>query len=179
MKGKKIDWKKILTAIAVIVVLYLLMSGKLSFLTGSDSLLPGTPEESAAASSEQGIIVVPSSSTAAPQHTTERVPTVPGTSAKPAQTTAAYVNYVFRNSKLLNEHFEKHGKEMGFANAKAYEKAASDVINNPDALTKTEKEDGDFVYYVETTNEFVILSKDGYIRTYFLPSAGKKYYDRQ
>lgn len=87
--------------------------------------------------------------------------------------------YTFRNQKLLDQHFEKHGIEMGFATAEEYEAAASAVINNPDALSKKEKEDNDFVYYVEETNEFVILSTDGYIRTYFLPSAGKAYYDRQ
>ena len=89
------------------------------------------------------------------------------------------INYTFRNSRLLNEHYEKHGIEMGFASAAEYEAAASAVINNPAALSKTEKDDGDYVYYVEATNEFVILSKDDYIRTYFLPSAGKAYYDRQ
>ena len=44
---------------------------------------------------------------------------------------------------------------------------------------KIEKEDGDTVYYVEATNEFVVLSTDGYIRTYFLPDSGKRYFDRQ
>ena len=90
-----------------------------------------------------------------------------------------YVAYRFRNDKLLSEHYEKHGREMGFETKGAYEQAASDVINNPKALHKLEAEDGDGVYYVEESNEFVILSKDGYIRTYFLPSAGKAYYDRQ
>ncbi len=90
-----------------------------------------------------------------------------------------YVNYEFRSEKLLDQHYHKHGIEMGFDSAEAYEKAASDVVNNPDALYKTEQEDGDGVYYVEDTNEFVILSGDGYIRTYFLPNAGKAYYDRQ
>ncbi len=90
-----------------------------------------------------------------------------------------YVWYYFRSSKLLNQHYEKHGKDMGFANAQEYEQAACDVINNPDALSKTEKEDGDLVFYVEDTNEFVVLSTDGYIRTYFWPDAGKKYYDKQ
>ncbi len=89
------------------------------------------------------------------------------------------VSYHFRNNNLLEQHFEKHGKEMGFETKEAYEKAASDVINNPKALFKTEAEDGDYVYYVEETNEFVVLSLDGYIRTYFLPSSGKKYFDRQ
>ena len=89
------------------------------------------------------------------------------------------VSYKFRSKKLLSQHYDKHGKDMGFSDMKSYEKAASDVINNPKALTKTEKEDGDYVYYLEETNEFVILSTDGYIRTYFLPDSGKKYYDKQ
>lgn len=62
---------------------------------------------------------------------------------------------------------------------KEYEKAASAVVTNPDALHKTEAEDGDDVYYVESTNEFVIVSTDGYIRTYFNPDAGIAYYNRQ
>ena len=94
-------------------------------------------------------------------------------------TPADYVTYKFRSKKLLDQHYDKHGKEMGFASAADYEKAASDVVNNPDALHKIEKEDGDDVYYVEATNEFVIVSTDGYLRTYFLPSAGISYYNRQ
>ena len=96
-------------------------------------------------------------------------------SAAPKET----VSYKFRSRKLLSQHYDKHGKDMGFSDMKSYEKAASDVINNPNALNKIEKEDGDYVYYLETTNEFVILSTDGYIRTYYLPDSGKKYYDKQ
>ena len=79
------------------------------------------------------------------------------------------IEYRFRSKKLLNEHYEKHGVDMGFESAADYEKAASAVVNNPDALHKTEKEDGDDVYYLKATNEFVIVSPDGYIRTYFNP----------
>lgn len=89
------------------------------------------------------------------------------------------VTYKFRNNKYLSEHYEKHGIDMGFASKEEYEAAASAVINNPEALSKIEKEDGDYVYYVEATNEFVVLSTDGYIRTYFLPDSGKKYFDKQ
>lgn len=92
---------------------------------------------------------------------------------------STYVEYKFKSEKLLNQHYEKHGKDMGFASADEYEKAASDVINNPDALNKLEKEDGDGVFYVVDTNEFVVLSTEGYIRTYFLPDAGRAYYDKQ
>lgn len=92
---------------------------------------------------------------------------------------AAEVAYYFRNSKLLDQHFQKHGIEMGFSSAEEYEAAASAVINNPESLHKTEAEDGDDVYYLEETNEFVVVSTDGYIRTYFLPDGGKAYFDRQ
>lgn len=94
-----------------------------------------------------------------------------------------YVEYHFRNEKLLNQHFEKHGSEFesdfGYQTAEEYEKGASDVINNPEALFKTEAEDGDGVYYIEASNEFVILSTDGYIRTYFRPSGRIDYFNRQ
>ena len=87
--------------------------------------------------------------------------------------------YTFRNSTLLENHYQKHGIEMGFGSASEYEKAASNVVNSPDALHKKEKEDNDDVYYIEATNEFVVVSTDGFIRTYFKPSSGKAYYDRQ
>ncbi len=85
----------------------------------------------------------------------------------------------FRSKKLLNQHYEKHGIEMGFESAADYEAAAAAVVANKDALHKTEKEDGDDIYYLEETNEFVVVSKDGYLRTYFLPDAGIKYYNKQ
>lgn len=90
-----------------------------------------------------------------------------------------YVEYYFRNDDLLEQHYEKHGMEMGFESMEAYEEAACAVVYHPDVLTKTEMEDGDYVYYVEETNEFVVISQDGYIRTYFNPSAGIDYYNRQ
>ena len=68
---------------------------------------------------------------------------------------------------------------MGYTSDKSYEKAASDVVNNPASLHKIEAEDGDDVYYLESSNEFVIVSKDGFIRTYFNPEGGLEYYNRQ
>ncbi len=87
--------------------------------------------------------------------------------------------YYFRNEDLLTEHYDKHGMEMGFTSKEAYEEAASAVVNNPEAITKTEAEDGDAVYYIEASNEFVVVSTDGYIRTYFNPDDGVEYFNRQ
>ena len=94
-------------------------------------------------------------------------------------TEAPMASYTFRYDDLLQSHYKKHGIEMGFDSAESYLDAANAVIVNPEALTKTEKEDGDMVYYVEKSNEFVVLSTDGYIRTYFCPDSGRSYFDRQ
>ncbi|MBQ8780329.1 MAG: hypothetical protein IJZ72_01445 [Oscillospiraceae bacterium] len=111
--------------------------------------------------------------------TTAEVQPTETASETEAVTEQETVSYYFRNRSTLESHYEKHGIDMGFSSAEEYEAAASAVINSPDALYKTEKEDGDGVYYIEETNEFAVLSTDGYIRTYFLPSAGKKYFERQ
>ncbi|MBQ6293555.1 MAG: hypothetical protein IJK77_06775 [Lachnospiraceae bacterium] len=105
------------------------------------------------------------------------------TKADPAATTKQQtVEYKFRNKDRLDEHYEKHGIEMGFKNAEAYRKAASDIINSAGSegvLSKYKSDgSGDRCFYVEATKEFVVLSNDGYIRTYYICS-GIKYYNKQ
>lgn len=89
------------------------------------------------------------------------------------------IQYTFRSQSQLDSHFEKHGHEMGASSAEEYLAMANRVIQSEDALHKLEAEDNDHIYYLVETNEFVVLSQDGYIRTYFLPSAGLDYYERQ
>ncbi len=110
--------------------------------------------------------------------TSEEV-TEASTAAEISETESPAPQYRFRNSELLEEHYEKHGIEMGFSSAREYENAAAAVIGSPGVLHKLEAEDNDDVYYLESTNEFVIVSTDGYIRTYFKPDSGKDYFDRQ
>lgn len=88
-------------------------------------------------------------------------------------------SYTFRNESLLQEHFNEHGSEFGYVNSSQYESGANAVIHSMDAICKTEAEDGDTVYYIQQTNELVILSTDQYIRTYFKPEDGISYYNRQ
>ncbi len=83
----------------------------------------------------------------------------------------------FRNEKTLREHYKKHGIEMDFDSPEAYVAAANAVVNNPAALHKNEKEDGDDVYFLEDTGEIVFVSTDGYLRTYFLSDLD--YFNRQ
>lgn len=113
------------------------------------------------------------------QTTTTQAPTTQETTWTTTAVQTPRADYQFRKYSMLESHYYKHGIDMGFDSPEEYLAAANAVIANPDALTKTEKEDGDTVFYVEATNEFVVLSTDGYIRTYFLPDGGKRYFDRQ
>lgn len=83
----------------------------------------------------------------------------------------------FRNEDRLESHYLKHGIDMGYDSAEDYQAGANAVISNPNALHKTQTEDGDDVYFLKKTGEFVAVSQQGYIRTYFI--ADEDYYDRQ
>jgi len=89
----------------------------------------------------------------------------------------ASAGLTFRTEKLLAEHYQKHGVSMGFSNEAAYLAAANAVVANPDAQHKKEAEDGDDVYFLASTGDFVIVSTDGYIRTYY--KTDQNYFDRQ
>lgn len=89
----------------------------------------------------------------------------------------SYTPLTFRNDKLLNSHYKKHGIEMGYDSASEYVAAANAVIFNPNSLHKLEAEDGDDVFFLEATDEFVVVSTDGYIRTYYY--ADIDYFNRQ
>ena len=156
--------KLIVTSIAAIaIVLAALIGGG-----ALDGIVPGTDPSSTA---NNAVVASVSNTTDAAAANVSNTANASNTS------TANTKKYTFRNTSLLNEHYEKHGKSMGFADASAYESAASAVVTNTKALHKTEREDGDDVYYLENTREFVVVSTDGYIRTYYY--ADKDYFERQ
>ena len=92
-----------------------------------------------------------------------------------------YVSYKFRTKKQFEGHYEKHGKEFGDITQEQYLQKANDLINNDSdtVLHKTEKEDGDYIFYDTVNNEILFLSTDGYIRTYFKPNRGIEYFNKQ
>ena len=79
--------------------------------------------------------------------------------------------YSFANESLWVEHFNKHRYEFEYATKEDYLNGAINVINNPNSLTRTQ-DDGDTCYYLQATDEFVVVSSDGNIRTYFKPGDG-------
>ena len=155
------------TVRTLLIIVLSLMLAVMPVLSGCGKKSPDAQEETTAS--------LPTEAAETQQTTTTTQNTTWTTTA--AQTPRA--DYQFRKYSMLESHYYKHGIDMGFDSPEEYLAAANAVIANPDALTKTEKEDGDTVFYVEATNEFVVLSTDGYIRTYFLPDGGKRYFDRQ
>lgn len=134
------------------------------------------PEETAAPEpTEEPVVTEAPKATATPKPTKEPVVTEAPTQEPEIELT----NYWFRTKKLRDSHFEKHGIEMGFATPEEYIEAANKVICNPNALHKLEAEDNDHVYFIEETNEFVVLSQDGYLRTYYIANGGIDYFNRQ
>lgn len=161
--------------IVFIVFAVLFLTGRVGDLMGIES---GTSSDTALESTSASVQNSGSSAIASTQ--SSAITSVQNTVSEAASTPEVTAReYKFRNRSLLEQHYEKHGKDMGFKSAEEYEKAAAAVPNDPAVLHKTEKEDGDDVYYIESTNEFVVISTDGYIRTYFNPDRGIDYYNKQ
>jgi len=170
------------TVRTLLIIVLSLMLAVMPVLSGCGKKSSDAQEETTASLPTEAAETQQTTTTA--QTTTKQDTTTPTTTTQETTwaTTAAQTpraDYQFRKYSMLESHYYKHGIDMGFDSPEEYLAAANAVIANPDALTKTEKEDGDTVFYVEATNEFVVLSTDGYIRTYFLPDGGKRYFDRQ
>lgn len=84
--------------------------------------------------------------------------------------------HTFYDTKSMAEHYAKHGKEVDCSNMEEYLARANSLIESDRVLSKTQ-EDGDTVYFNKRTNEFVVVAKAGYIRTYYI--ASEAYYNRQ
>ena len=88
--------------------------------------------------------------------------------------------YTFRTKDLYDEHYKKHGAEFGKITQSEYLTLANELINSgsSNVLHKTE-DDGDKLFFDKETGYFAVLSKDGYIRTCFVPDSGIKYWEKQ
>ncbi|MBR1849655.1 MAG: hypothetical protein IJ791_10550 [Lachnospiraceae bacterium] len=98
-------------------------------------------------------------------------------------TEEANTDLQFRTEQKLEEHYQKHvldQEEFGDISVEDYLYFAQElmtVVEGEDTLMK--EIDGETLYYDPETNEFGVLSADGYIRTFFKPSDGQAYFERQ
>lgn len=77
-------------------------------------------------------------------------------------------NFSFKNNEELKTHFIKHGRECNCKTPKKYLKTANKIIKSKKSLRKTEKENGDSVYFNKKTGGIVFVSPKGYIRSFYL-----------
>ncbi len=85
--------------------------------------------------------------------------------------------HTFYDTESMTEHYIKHGKQTNCKNMEEYLCKANAVIDSKTTISKIQKEDGDTAYFNTHTNEFVVVAKAGYIRTYFIASLS--YYNKQ
>ena len=85
--------------------------------------------------------------------------------------------YNFRTTEDLKEHFIKHGRECNCKTPKKYLKTANKIIKSKKTLKKTEKEDGDRVYFNKKTGGIVFVSSKGFIRSFYMTDTD--YFTRQ
>ena len=86
------------------------------------------------------------------------------------------------NKKSLDKHYDDHGKVMGFDSKESYKQHAikfANTIDKKNCETFVDKKTGATYKYNKKTNEFAIITKDGYITTYFKPREGYNYYKKQ
>ena len=77
-------------------------------------------------------------------------------------------------------HFNDHGHEFGYNNINEYSKSAKNFANNNEKGIKSFRAKNGSIYkYNPKTNEFMIITKDGKIITYFKPSGGSGYFENQ
>ena len=85
--------------------------------------------------------------------------------------------HTFYDMSSMTEHYIKHGKETKCESMEEYLYKANSVIQSKYTISKIQAEDGDTAYFNTHTNEFVVVAKAGYIRTYFIASLS--YYNKQ
>lgn len=85
--------------------------------------------------------------------------------------------YTFYDTNSMVKHYVKHGEQTNSRSMEDYLYKANMVIVDKKSLSKIQKKDGDRIYYNNRTNEFVVIAKAGYVRTYFI--ASDKYYNKQ
>lgn len=184
MKG--LDKNKLIAigaVLAVVIAVIVFAVGLGSGGNGSDSSQPALTVFSASDTSaaETTAPAVESAAEDTEETTTTTELTTTTTTTVTTEAPKEYIEYSFRSKKLFDDHYKKHGAEFGDITQEEYLQLANDMLNSDSdtILHKTEAEDGDDVLFDTDTGYFLVLSTDGYIRTFFIPKAGIDYFDRQ
>lgn len=82
------------------------------------------------------------------------------------------------NSRTLEDHFNRHGAQMGCTTKEAYAAHSvkfANTVDRKNCVSFVDKR-GSTYKYNKKTNTLAIVTKDGYVVTYFKPAKGYDYY---
>ena len=84
----------------------------------------------------------------------------------------------FESPELLIWHFERHREEFGDISETEYLQKANQLYIEvlSDDVEQIIRSDGSIAKYKISTNEFLVVTEDGKIRTYFKPVDGTDYW---
>ena len=87
----------------------------------------------------------------------------------------------FRTPELLQQHYEKHGREFGASSREEYLREAQALRDAPlsDPVLEIRRQDGVVSRFDRSTGSFIAVNADGTIRTFFRPNDGERYFRRQ
>ena len=163
----------------------------------SDSTTVATTEKTTVATTEKTTVATTEKTTKATTEKTTKATTEKTTVATTEKTTEATTTVEttttkrdvfssgtqFRNKDRFEEHYQKHvinQAEFGDITKEEYLALAQELVDTPGSQVLTKNnDDGDTLFYDPDTNSFAVVSGDGYLRTFFKPSAGQKYFDKQ
>lgn len=82
------------------------------------------------------------------------------------------------NTRTLQDHFNRHGTQMGCKTKESYAAHSVKFANNVDRTNCVSfvAKNGSTYKYNTKTNTLAIVTKDGYVVTYFKPAKGYDYY---
>ena len=82
------------------------------------------------------------------------------------------------NSRTLQDHFNRHGSQIGCETKESYAAHSVSFANNVDRTNGVSFVDrnGSTYKYNVRTNTLAVITRDGYVITYFKPAAGYEYY---
>lgn len=92
--------------------------------------------------------------------------------------TDVIINITFESPELLARHYEKHQGEFGDITETEYLDRANQLYREAlsDDVEQIMRSDESISKYKFSTNEFLVVTKDGKIRTYFKPEKGSDYW---
>ncbi len=85
------------------------------------------------------------------------------------------------NKSTLDDHFAKHGEQMGASTKDAYAAKAVSFANTVDRKHNVSFVDskGSTHKFNSKTGEYAVITKEGVVITYFKPKEGYDYYKKQ